>query len=89
MKTAFWLAPDRWDGIDPHKTMFWERRQRDVIDVRRKATPAPRPANPYLNARGSQLPALLWELHADRAGFVRHVSLLNSVTNSTLNFLRL
>jgi hypothetical protein len=21
---AFWLAPDRWDGIDPYKQCFWE-----------------------------------------------------------------
>lgn len=31
----FWNDPDRWEGIeDPHKTMIWEVRHRDVIDVR-------------------------------------------------------
>ena len=33
----FWNDPRRWDGIDdPHKTMFWEVRRPDIIDVRPK-----------------------------------------------------
>ena len=44
----FWNDPDRWEGIDdPRKTMIWEVRRRDVIDVRPKLAPAP---NPYQNA---------------------------------------
>jgi hypothetical protein len=30
----FWNDPERWDGIDdPHKTMIWEVRRPDRIDV--------------------------------------------------------
>lgn len=44
----FWNDPDRWEGIDdPRKTMIWEVRRKDVIDVRPKPVPAP---NPYQNA---------------------------------------
>lgn len=43
----FWNDPDRWEGIDdPHKTMCWEVRRRDVIDVRPSPKPLP---NPYQN----------------------------------------
>ena len=44
----FWNDPERWDGIDdPRKTMIWEVRRRDIIDVRPAPTPPP---NPYANA---------------------------------------
>lgn len=36
----FWNDPDRWEGIeDTHRTMIWEVRRRDVIDVRPVTTP--------------------------------------------------
>lgn len=47
VRTDFWNDPDRWEGIDdPHKTMCWEVRRRDVIDVRPSPKPLP---NPYQN----------------------------------------
>ncbi len=44
----FWNDPERWEGIeDPRKTMIWEVRRRDVIDVRPDVMAV---YNPYLNA---------------------------------------
>lgn len=35
----FWNDPDRWEGIDdPRKTMFWEVRRPDRIDIPKSAT---------------------------------------------------
>ena len=50
----FWNDPRRWEGVDdPHTTMFWSIRRKDVIDVRRpepKVEPSPY-ANVYRAGR--------------------------------------
>lgn len=49
----FWNDPDRWDDIDDtHKTMIWEVRRRDRIDVgsTKPADQFANCANPYANA---------------------------------------